>query len=80
MVVGPEVFEKFLNDAEDALDRTELTISQEEDNYIPWEQVKADLGLRRARDMRFGSPSVRLSPRPQCRDVSNSGCVQLSSY
>ncbi len=46
VVVDPEVFEKLLDDAEDALDRVELAISRDEDDYIPWEQVKADLGLR----------------------------------
>ncbi len=34
-----------LQDAEDALDRAELTIAREEDDYVPWEQVKAELGL-----------------------------------
>lgn len=29
----------------DALDRAELTIAREEDDYVPWEQVKAELGL-----------------------------------
>ncbi len=46
VVVDPEAFEKLLDDAEDALDRVELAISRDEDDYIPWEQVKADLGLR----------------------------------
>lgn len=39
------VFERLLQDAEDALDRAELTIAREEDDYVPWEQVKAELGL-----------------------------------
>ena len=45
VVVDPAVFEKLLEDAEDALDRAELAIARDEDDYIPWEQVKADLGL-----------------------------------
>lgn len=45
VVVDPGVFEKLLDDAEDALDRAELTLAREEDDYVPWEQVKADLGL-----------------------------------
>jgi hypothetical protein len=31
--------------AEDALDRAELDGARAEDDYVPWEQVKADLGL-----------------------------------
>ena len=45
VVVDPVVFEKLLDDAEDALDRAELALARNEDDYIPWEQVKADLGL-----------------------------------
>ncbi len=45
VVVDPGVFERLLQDAEDALDRAELTIAREEDDYVPWEQVKAELGL-----------------------------------
>ncbi len=45
VVVDPVVFEKLLQDAADALDRAELAIARDEDDYIPWEQVKVDLGL-----------------------------------
>lgn len=45
VVVDPGVFERLLQDAEDALDRAELAIAREEDDYVPWEQVKAELGL-----------------------------------
>ena len=45
VVVDPEVFERLLQDAEDALDRAELTIAREENGSVPWEQVKAKLGL-----------------------------------
>ena len=45
VVIDPIVFEKLLNDAEDALDRVELAMARDEDDDIPWEQVKADLGL-----------------------------------
>ena len=45
VVVDPAVFERLLQDAEDALDRAELTIAREEDDYVPWEQVRAELGL-----------------------------------
>ena len=44
-VVDPVVFRKLVEDAEDSLDRTELSLARDEDQYNPWEQVKADLGL-----------------------------------
>jgi hypothetical protein len=34
-----------LKDAEGALDRAELPIARDEGDYVPWEQVKADLGM-----------------------------------
>lgn len=46
VVVDPDVFERLLSDAEDALDRAELLIARDEDDYVPWDQVKAELGLR----------------------------------
>lgn len=45
VVVDPEVFERLLQEAEDALDRAELARARDEDDYVPWEQVKAELGL-----------------------------------
>ena len=45
VVVDPAVFERLLRDAEEALDRAELAIARDEDDYVPWDQVKADLGL-----------------------------------
>lgn len=46
VVVDPDVFERLLSDAEDALDRAELLIARDEDDYVPWDQVKVELGLR----------------------------------
>lgn len=45
VVVDPAVFERLLSDAEDALDRGELALAREADDYVPWDQVKAELGL-----------------------------------
>lgn len=45
VVVDPGVYERLLSDAEDALDRAELTMAREEDDYVPWDQVKEELGL-----------------------------------
>ena len=46
VVVDPDMFERLLSDAEDALDRAELLIARDEDDFVPWDQVKAELGLR----------------------------------
>lgn len=45
VVVDPGVYEALLSDAEDALDRAALALAREEDDYVPWDQVKAELGL-----------------------------------
>ena len=45
VVVDPKVFERLLDDAEEALDRAELSLAREQEDYVPWEQVKAELGL-----------------------------------
>ncbi len=45
VVVDPAVFDRLIEAAENAADRAELAIVRDEDDYIPWEQVKADLGL-----------------------------------
>lgn len=45
VVLDPTVYEQLLETAQDALDRAELALSREQDDVIPWEQVKADLGL-----------------------------------
>jgi prevent-host-death family protein len=38
-------FERLVETAEDALDRAELAAARDEDDYVPWDEVKADLGL-----------------------------------
>lgn len=45
VVVDPAVFERLVDDAEDALDRAELALAREQDDFVPWEQVKVELGL-----------------------------------
>lgn len=45
VVADPLVFEKLVEDAEGAQDRAELALARNADEYIPWEQVKANLGL-----------------------------------
>jgi len=43
--LGPDVYERLLDAAEDALDHAELHAARAEDDYVPWAEVKADLGL-----------------------------------
>ena len=45
VVVDPDVFARLVEDAEDAIDRAELDRAREEGDYVPWDEVKAELGL-----------------------------------
>ena len=46
VLVGAASYDALVEAAEDALDRAELAAARAEDDYVPWEEVKADLGLR----------------------------------
>ena len=45
ILVAPDVFENLTREAEEAVDRAALDIDREDRDYIPWEQVKTELGL-----------------------------------
>lgn len=45
VLVDAEDYARMSELVEDALDRAELDAARTEDDYVPWEQVKADLGL-----------------------------------
>ena len=45
VILDPDTYEQLLDDAEDALDRAELHAARADDDYVPWDEVKADLGL-----------------------------------
>lgn len=45
VIVDPDVYQRLLDAAEDALDRAELRAAREDDDYVPWDEVKADLGF-----------------------------------
>lgn len=45
VLVDAEDFARMSDLVEDALDRAELESARLENDYVPWEQVKADLGL-----------------------------------
>jgi hypothetical protein len=46
VIVNPEGYDALVNAAEEASDRSELEAARRENDYVPWEDVKADLGLR----------------------------------
>jgi len=45
VIVDAETYDHLLSVAEDQLDRHELRVAREEDDYIPWDEVKRELGL-----------------------------------
>jgi antitoxin Phd len=45
VIVDAEAYDALVESAEDALDRSELDAARAEDDFVPWEEVKADLGL-----------------------------------
>jgi len=45
VLVAPDVYQRLSQDAEDAIDRAAVVLSAEDDDFIPWDEVKADLGL-----------------------------------
>ncbi|MGI8491358.1 MAG: type II toxin-antitoxin system Phd/YefM family antitoxin [Acidimicrobiales bacterium] len=46
VLVDASSYDALVEAAEDAVDRVELAAARDEDDYVPWEEVKADLGLR----------------------------------
>jgi prevent-host-death family protein len=45
VVVDAESYDRLIAEAEDQLDRHELRTAREEDDYVPWDEVKRELGL-----------------------------------
>ena len=45
VIVDADLYDQLIGEAEDALDRRELDAARDEDDYVPWDDVKADLGL-----------------------------------
>jgi prevent-host-death family protein len=46
VVVDADTYDALVEAAEDAVDRAGLDAARADDDYVPWEEVKADLGLR----------------------------------
>ncbi|MGH8777397.1 MAG: type II toxin-antitoxin system Phd/YefM family antitoxin [Jiangellaceae bacterium] len=45
VILDPEIYDRLVDQAEDALDRAELRAARDDDDFVPWDEVKADLGL-----------------------------------
>lgn len=45
VILDPDEYERIIDELEDTVDRAELRVAREEDDYVPWEEVKAELGL-----------------------------------
>ena len=45
VIIDPDSYDELVDAAEDALDRHELELARAENDFIPWAEVKADLGL-----------------------------------
>jgi prevent-host-death family protein len=45
VIVDAAAYEALVEAAEDAVDRSELRAAREASDYVPWDEVKADLGL-----------------------------------
>ena len=46
VLVDAASYDALVEVAEDAMDGAELEAARTENDYVPWEEVKADLGLR----------------------------------
>ena len=45
VILDSEAFDRLLDSADDAEDRRELDAARTDDDYVPWDEVKAALGL-----------------------------------
>ena len=45
VILAADVFDRLVDLAEDAMDRRELEEVQTDGDYLPWSEVKAELGL-----------------------------------
>ena len=45
VIVGADDFDRLVDSADDVEDRRELAAARADDDYVPWDEVKAALGL-----------------------------------
>ena len=46
VILSVEAFDRLVDVADDTDDRRELEAAREEDDYVPWDEVKAELGMQ----------------------------------
>lgn len=46
VILGAEAFDRLVDSADELADRRELAATRTQDDYLPWNEVKAALGLR----------------------------------
>ena len=46
VILDPDVFDRLVDLAEDAMDRRELNEARADGDYLPWDEVKTSLGLQ----------------------------------
>ena len=44
MIVGADDFDRLVDSVDDVVDRRELAAARADDDYVPWDEVKAALG------------------------------------
>jgi prevent-host-death family protein len=45
VILDPEQYERIVDELDDTVDRAELQAAREDDDYVPWDEVKTELGL-----------------------------------
>jgi hypothetical protein len=58
VILDPD-YEQLLGDADAAVDCASVNAAREDDDYVPWDEVKADLGLTRPQCTGSTSPALR---------------------
>jgi prevent-host-death family protein len=45
VIVDSDAYDALVEAVENAIDRSELDAARKDDDFVPWDEVKADLGL-----------------------------------
>lgn len=45
VIMDADAYDRIVDEAEDRADRAALAAARAEDDYVPWDEVKAELGL-----------------------------------
>ncbi len=46
VILSAEAFDSLVETADDVDDRRELAAARADDDYVPWDEVKAELGMQ----------------------------------